>query len=138
MVVLGSLDQYRFVFVLHTHTGALVLHQLEVLGQGIGTPWPVEGVATYVHGGLSVRHFLFRCTSSSNNDSGLSWTRKNGVLDKPQVETVNGIDLDFGTNPSAADAGIYVCQDTFTSDRAELNITDSELVFRHNNKPTYL
>ena len=84
-------------------------------------------MATYVHGGLRVRHFLFRCTSSSNNGKGLSWSRKNGgSLHKTQVETANGIDLDFGTNPSAADAGIYVCQDAFTADRAELNITDSE------------
>ena len=115
-----------------------MLHQLEVLGQGTGTPWPVEGVATYVHGGIIVRHFRFRCTSSNNNGGGLSWTRKNGVFDKTEVEAANGIDLDFGTNPSAADAGIYVCQDALTSDRAELNITDSEWVFRHNNKPTYI
>ena len=103
-----------------------MLHQVEVLGQGTGTPWPIEGVATYVHGGLSVRHFRFRCTSTRNNGSGLNWSSKNAVLDKTQVAVVNGIDLDFGTNPSAADAGIYVCQDVFTSDRAELNITDSK------------
>lgn len=108
------------------YTGAILLHQLEVVEQGTGSPWPVEGLATYAHGGVSVRRFRFRCTSTSNNGEGLSWTRKNAVLDKTQVAAVNGIDLDFGSNPSAADAGIYVCIDTFTTDRAELNITDSE------------
>ena len=109
-----------------TCSGTLLLYQVEVLGQGTRTPWPVEGVATYVHGGLSVRHFRFRCTSTSNNGSGLNWSLKNGQLDKALVEVDNGTDLDFGTNPSAADAGIYVCHDSLTSDRAELNITDSE------------
>ena len=113
-----------------SHTsGAISLHQVEVLQQGTGTLWPVEGVATYVHGGLNVRRFRFRCTSTSNNGVGLSWARKSGGdLDKTQVEVANGIDLDFGANPSAADAGVYVCQDSITSDRAELNITEGECV----------
>ena len=103
------------------------MHQVEVWEHGTRTPWPIEGVATYVYGGFSVRHFLFRCTSSSNNGNGLLWSRKNGGnFDKTQAKSYNGIDLDFGTNPSAADAGIYVCLDTYTNDRAELNITYSE------------
>ena len=84
-------------------------------------------MATYEHDGGTVRHFLFRCTSTVNNGNGLTWSRKTGgALTKTQTIATGGIDLDFGNNPSASDAGIYVCQDSNSNDIAELNITNSK------------
>ena len=84
-------------------------------------------MATYAHGGDVVRHFLFRCTSTINNGDGLTWSRKTGDLTKTQtVAPGGGIDLDFGSSPTASDAGVYVCRDGLSDDIAELNITDSK------------
>ena len=44
--------------------------------------WIVEGVATYEYGGSNLKIFQFHCTSTSNNDNGLSWARKDVSLSK--------------------------------------------------------
>ena len=89
-------------------------------------PWTVEGVATYTYGVNNNRNFMLRCTSTTNNGFGLTWTKKGGDFSKTQMPTPGGVDLDFGSNPSASDAGVYVCRDSNSNDIAELNITNSK------------
>ena len=69
---------------------------------------------------------MFRCTSTINNGFGLTWTKKKGDFSKPQAATPGGVDLDFGSSPTATDVGVYVCRDSNSDDIAELNITDSK------------
>ena len=100
---------------------------MEQIEEGTGIPWTIEGVATYEHGNGMVRHFLFRCTSTINDGNGLIWSRKTGgALTKTKTITTGSIDLDFGSKPSASDAGVYVCRDSNSNDIAELNISDSK------------
>ena len=84
-------------------------------------------MATYEHGGSIPKIFEFRCTSTSNNGNGLTWSREDATLTKSQNVITDGISLNFN-NPVASDAGIYVCSDSNSNDDdAVLNITDGKL-----------
>ena len=90
--------------------------------------WIVEGVATYEYGGSISKKLEFHCTSTSNNDSGLSWARKDVSLTRSQTLLRNGISLNFN-NPDANDAGIYICSDVHSNDDdAVLSITGGKLL----------
>ena len=67
------------------------------------------------------------CSDVHQQSMTVTWSRKTGgALTNAQTIATGGIDLDFGSNPGASDAGVYVCQDSNSNDIAELNITNSK------------
>ena len=64
---------YICIYYTLLYTGDIVIKQVNV---DSSDSWIVEGVATYEYGGSISKKFEFHCTSTSNNDSGLSWARK--------------------------------------------------------------
>ena len=102
-------------------TGDIIVTQVNV---GNLTSWIIDGIATYEDGGAV---FEFQCTSTSNNGDGLSWSRQDAMLTKSQNIITGGISLDF-SNPTASDAGIYICSDSNSNDDdALVNITTGKL-----------